>query len=91
MVEEKDGQPLDGFALAERDLEIRGAGEFLGERQHGVPELRIVDLSDVDPRLVDETAWEADRILERDPELTRPENELLARAVDQLWRRYALA
>jgi ATP-dependent DNA helicase RecG len=83
--------PLDGFDLAERDLEIRGAGEFLGERQSGAPELRVVDLADVDPGLVEETAGEADATLRSDPGLTRSEHELLARAVDQLWRRYALA
>src|SRR5207237_916598 len=77
--------------FAARDLEIRGAGEFLGERQSGAPELRVVDLADVDPRLVEETAGEADRILRVDPELGRSEHELLARAVEQLWRRYALA
>ena len=48
--------PLDGFDLAKRDLQIRGAGEFLGERQSAVPELRIVDLADVDPKLIDETS-----------------------------------
>ena len=91
MVELRDGRPLDGFELAKRDLAIRGAGEFLGERQHGVPELRIVDLADVDPRLISETAEEADRILADDSTLGRQEHEALARAVDQLWRRYALA
>jgi ATP-dependent DNA helicase RecG len=83
--------PLDGFDLADRDLKIRGAGEFLGARQHGVPELRIVNLADVDPELMSETAEEADRILDGDPELTRSAHAELARAVDQLWRRYALA
>jgi len=34
----------DGFKIADKDLEIRGPGEFLGIRQHGVPELRIADL-----------------------------------------------
>jgi ATP-dependent DNA helicase RecG len=96
MVEKRPGPdgrdvPLDGFDLAKRDLEIRGAGEFLGERQSGVPELRIVDLADVDPRLIAETAGEADRILAVDATLDRPEHAELARAVDQLWRRYALA
>ena len=83
--------PLDGFDLAQRDLAIRGAGEFLGARQSGVPELRIVDLADVDPELMSETADEADRILNGDPELTQSAHAELARAVDQLWRRYALA
>ncbi len=91
MVEMKDGRPIDGFELAKRDLAIRGAGEFLGARQHGVPELRIVNLADVDPELITETAEEADRILAGDPELARSEHFELSRAVDQLWRRYALA
>ena len=91
MVEMKDGRPIDGFELAKRDLAIRGAGEFLGARQHGVPELRIVNLADVDPELISETADEADRILAGDPELARSEHAELSRAVDQLWRRYALA
>ena len=91
MVEKKDGRPIDGFELAKRDLAIRGAGEFLGARQHGVPELRIVNLADVDPELISETAAEADRILAADAALARSEHAELARAVDQLWRRYALA
>ncbi|HEX6060898.1 MAG TPA: ATP-dependent DNA helicase RecG [Candidatus Limnocylindria bacterium] len=91
MVELKDGKPLDGFALAQRDLEIRGAGEFLGDEQSGVDELRIVDLKDVDPRLARETAEDADSILGRDPTLERPEHAGLAVAVEALWRRYALA
>jgi len=91
MVERTDGKPLDGFALAQRDLEIRGAGEFLGDEQSGVDELRIVDLKDVDPRLARETAEDADAVLAVDPTLERPENAGLAAAVEALWRRYALA
>jgi ATP-dependent DNA helicase RecG len=91
MVEQKDGEPLDGFDLAQRDLEIRGAGEFLGDEQSGVDELRIVDLKDVDPRLARETGEDADVILASDPTLERPEHAGLARAVEALWRRYALA
>ncbi|MDO8562649.1 MAG: helicase-related protein, partial [Candidatus Limnocylindria bacterium] len=96
MIEKKRGPdgaevPLDGFDLAKRDLEIRGAGEFLGERQHGSNELRIVDFDDIDPRLLEDTGGEADRILGGDPELTRPEHSRLAAAVGDLWDRYALA
>ncbi len=91
MTERRDGKPLDGFELARRDLEIRGAGEFLGDEQHGISELRIVDLSDVDPRLARETAEDADSILASDPTLERPEHSGIAAAVEALWRRYALA
>jgi ATP-dependent DNA helicase RecG len=91
MTERKDGEPLDGFELAQRDLEIRGAGEFLGDEQSGVDELRIVDLKDVDPRLARETAEDADSILAADPTLEQPEHAGVAAAVEALWRRYALA
>jgi ATP-dependent DNA helicase RecG len=94
MTEKKPGTdvPLDGFDLAKRDLQIRGAGEFLGKRQSGEGnELRIVDLADVDPALMEETTVEADRILAADPQLERPEHASLERAVADLWRRYALA
>jgi ATP-dependent DNA helicase RecG len=94
MTEKKPGSdtPLDGFELAERDLRIRGAGEFLGKRQSGEEnELRIVNLADADPALLDETAVEADRILASDPQLERPEHASIEQAVADLWRRYALA
>ena len=87
----KTGEPLDGFELAKRDLEIRGAGEFLGKEQSGESELRIVDLADADPALIDETATEADGMLAKDPQLERPEHAAIAAAVEELWRRYALA
>ena len=87
----KTGEPLNGFELAERDLHIRGAGEFLGKEQSGESELRIVNLADADKTLVDETRVEADVLLANDPQLERPEHAALAAAVDELWRRYAQA
>jgi ATP-dependent DNA helicase RecG len=89
--DDRTGKPLDGFQLAQRDLEIRGAGEFLGKEQSGESELRIVNYADADPALIDETAAEADALLAKDPQLERPEHALLATAVQELWRRYALA
>ncbi|HJW49177.1 MAG TPA: ATP-dependent DNA helicase RecG [Candidatus Limnocylindria bacterium] len=94
MTEKKPGTdlPLDGFDLAKRDLQIRGAGEFLGKRQSGEGnELRIVDLADLDPALMEETTVEADGILAADPQLEKPEHASLEQAVAELWRRYALA
>ena len=87
----RTGKPLNGFELADRDLHIRGAGQFLGKEQSGESELRIVDLADAEPGLIDETRVEADRLLAEDPQLERPEHAGLNAAVDALWRRYAQA
>ena len=38
-------QTNDGFKVAEYDLKARGPGDFLGKRQHGLPQLKIADLS----------------------------------------------
>ena len=59
----------DGFAVAQKDLELRGAGEFFGTRQHGEPQLPAVMLSG-DGRLL-ARAREAFLLLEREPELAR--------------------
>ena len=61
----------DGFRIAEEDLRIRGAGELLGTRQHGIMELRLADLSR-DGRLVEEAYQMAQKVLsnpEHYPEL----------------------
>ncbi len=81
--------PLDGFDLAKRDLQIRGPGQFLGAEQSGFLEhLRVVDLVDVDPKLLEDTSAEADAVVRADPRLERPEHAGLRAAVDDLWRRY---
>jgi ATP-dependent DNA helicase RecG len=87
----KDGaeRPLNGFELAQRDLEIRGPGQFLGAEQSGfADQLRVVDLTDMDPRLVDDVGAEVDRVIAADAELERAEHAGLREMVDELWRRY---
>ena len=83
---------LNGFELAKRDLQIRGPGQFLGQEQSGfADQLRVVDLMDIDPRLLEDASAEADRIVAADPELERTEHRGLREAVDDLWHRYAYA
>jgi ATP-dependent DNA helicase RecG len=66
---------LDGFAIAEADLELRGAGNLLGTRQSGLPPLRVASL--FEPRhlrLAERARSLADRIVAADPTLSgRPE------------------
>lgn len=76
----------DGFALAEIDLELRGPGEMMGTRQSGMPDLKIAKLSDV--RTLELARDEASNLLERDPELGRPEHQLLKRQVEPFMRGY---
>ena len=57
----------DGFILAEKDLQIRGPGEFFGRRQSGIPELRLASLMDVE--MLDMAREEAKMIFETDPNL----------------------
>ncbi len=73
----------DGFELAQKDLEMRGPGEFLGTRQAGLPELRFARYADVP--MIEAAREAACRLLEMDPELTHPDHRLLARQVARLW------
>ena len=58
----------DGFAIAEEDLKLRGPGDFFGSRQHGLPSLRVADLS-CDLSLLHETQSAAEQLLAADPAL----------------------
>jgi len=68
----------DGFALAERDLEIRGPGEVFGTRQSGVPAFKVADLSR-DVELLAMARRDADEWIGRSPRLDRPEERLILR------------
>ena len=61
-------QTGDGFKIAEEDLRLRGPGDFFGRRQHGLPALKIADLT-CDMALLKEAQGAALELLERDPEL----------------------
>ena len=70
----------DGFRLAEIDLELRGAGDVLGTRQHGLPEFRVARLPE-DTELLVRARDRADEIVVSDPALAEPEHALLREAV----------
>jgi ATP-dependent DNA helicase RecG len=61
-------ESTDGFLLAERDLEIRGAGEVFGERQSGFSDLKLGRIPR-DEKYVVAARATAERILDADPDL----------------------
>jgi ATP-dependent DNA helicase RecG len=73
----------DGFLLAERDLEQRGPGQFLGTRQSGFAELHMANLSDV--RLIEKARTQAQALFDQYPELDQPELQSLLAEVKHLW------
>ncbi len=58
----------DGFEIARKDLALRGPGDFLGTRQHGLPEFKIADL-ETDLNVMKNAGGAAREVLEKDPEL----------------------
>ena len=77
----------DGFQIAEEDLKLRGPGDFFGQRQHGLPQLRIADLAG-DMRALKEAQLAARELLERDPGLKRPEHAPLLKQVHRLFEQH---
>ena len=66
----------DGFVIAEKDLELRGSGEFFGTRQHGLPELKIANLFEDMPTLKMVQSL-AIKIEQEDPKLELEKNKPL--------------
>ena len=65
-----------GFAIAEEDLRLRGAGEVLGTRQSGLPEFKLADLS-IHAELIATARDDAKLIIEMDPKLESPRGQNL--------------
>ena len=76
----------DGFQLAEEDLRLRGAGDFLGTRQSGLPELKVADLADIE--LMAEARSQAEWLWRQDPFLRDLEHAALRERVHLFWRKF---
>lgn len=76
----------DGFELAEADLRLRGEGQLLGERQHGLPELRLARLAE-DADLLAEARADAEAIVAGDPRLEDPLHAPLMESVKRAFGR----
>ena len=75
----------DGFIISEKDLELRGSGEFFGIKQHGLPEFKIANLFE-DIEMLKMVQSLAIRIIEKDEKLEKPENKLLNKMVEKKFK-----
>jgi ATP-dependent DNA helicase RecG len=72
----------DGFVIAEKDLELRGPGDFFGTRQHGLPVFKLVNLYE-DRKLIQDVSDALDLLFERDPELKDPSHAAVMNVIRQ--------
>lgn len=77
-------QSCDGFVIAKEDLKLRGAGDFFGSRQHGLPSLAMADLLE-DTGLLAQVQRAVKDLLAVDPDLS--EHPLLKQETDRLYHR----
>ena len=72
----------DGFVISEKDLELRGSGEFFGTRQHGIPEFKVANLFE-DMGILKQVQSLSLKIINNDPNLEKEENILLRKTISR--------
>lgn len=77
-------ETTDGFVIAEKDLKMRGPGDFFGTRQHGLPELGMADLVK-HIGILNSLRPAVKEMLQSDPHLRAPENRQVAEGVEKLF------
>lgn len=77
----------DGFVIAEEDLKQRGPGDFLGSRQHGLPEMRLANIV-TDTKILYAAQKQAEDILFADPDLSLPEHKKLRESVEKMFGKF---
>ena len=75
----------DGFIISEKDLELRGSGEFFGTRQHGLPEFKIANLFE-DMPVLKQVQTLAIKITEEDPKLELEKNKELRLLIEEKFK-----
>ena len=75
----------DGFKISEKDLEMRGSGEFFGTKQHGLPEFKIANLFE-DMQILKQVQSVAIKILQEDSNLELEKNKILKRTINKKFK-----
>lgn len=78
-------QTNNGFIISEKDLELRGTGEFFGTKQHGLPEFKIANLFE-DIEILKKVQNVAIGIMEDDPNLTKEKNLELKKQIENKFK-----
>jgi ATP-dependent DNA helicase RecG len=79
----------DGFALAQKDIKLRGPGEILGKKQHGLPDIKIGDL-EADKDLLFLARDDAFELVKKDPEISSSEYYVIRRKLNKLAKKAQL-
>ena len=78
-------QTNNGFVISEKDLELRGSGEFFGTKQHGLPEFKIANLfEDID--ILKKVQNVAIKIMDDDPDLAKENNLELKKQIENKFK-----